>query len=346
MGKTDLVTADHSELPFNVPSEVSIGRIAQAAAGCGLVLGTAALAGWAMEGSVLGGLLHRHVPMEISTAACLVLLGTSVLLSRRRARFIHGAAWCAALVASIALATLIKYATGVPGGTQQAAFTHSAATASVGGMAAGTALALLFTGLAQTLQTSRRQRVVALGQALSVVVVVQGLTRIYSVIFEVPGPGHIGGTAGRPALVGTAVSLLLMGGVSFLTHPTVGLAGLLANSGTTGLLGRWILTTVTLVPPVLSWLLLAGQDAGFYGRAEIPALLVGAHAGLFGVICFVTLGVSRAMELAGSPLFPAPPSHVRAPWPSTTIRSPARPVCARLRKNRTVPRRGCGPGHG
>jgi PAS domain S-box-containing protein len=71
------------------------------------------------------------------------------------------------------------------------------------------------------------------------------------------------------------------------------------NAGTTGVLGRWMLGTTLVVPPLLGWAVLTGEDAGLYGERLGAALLVCGHVCAFTAVTFVALVVGRRIEVAG-----------------------------------------------
>src|SRR5690606_23680952 len=102
----------------------------------------------------------------------------------------------------------------------------------------------------------------------------------------------------------TAPALILLGAAVFLARPDEGLSGLLLNAGTTGALGRRLIVTAVLVPPLLGWGILAGEDEGLFGLRLATALLVWGNVAVFTAVIFAVLAVGRRIEV----------SHGRLEW--------------------------------
>lgn len=198
----------------------------------------------------------------------------------------------------IGMVTLAEYVVRAGPGIDQFLFHDDTALggSSPGRMSPNTALALVLAGLAQLALSRRRTWAVQLGQVCGLVVLVLGLLRVYGFAYGVPQLGQIDDYT-RMALH-TALALVLLGAATFLARPDVGLAALLMIPGPTGLLGRWMAATAVVVPPVLGWLRLMGQDAGWYETRMGSALVACAHVVVLTVVSFTALAVGRHAELA------------------------------------------------
>ncbi|MGH1554826.1 PAS domain-containing protein [Streptomyces sp. L7] len=266
------------------------------------ILALTGLAGWVCDSEALKSVLPgQSSSMKPNTAVALLLVAGALLLRlswSASPRAANTARAGAAAAVGIGAITLFEYASGVELGVDQLLFrdtSQSAHTMPAGRMAPNTALALVLAGLTALVARSPRQRAWA-GQALALAVVLLGMLRLYGFAFGVP---YLGAPPEYTSMaLHTALALVLLGGGAFLVRPQEDLAGLLMNSGTTGVLGRRMVATVVIVPPGLGLLRLAGQDAGWYGTRMGVALLVCGHVLVFLVLTFVALRTGRRTEIA------------------------------------------------
>ncbi|MHA6763742.1 SpoIIE family protein phosphatase [Streptacidiphilus sp. PAMC 29251] len=258
-----------------LPGHPLVLRLARAAGSLGallaLLLAWAALLGLPLHSGLLRGVLAgQPVPMEPNSAVALAILAGALLLVVRREpsaggrRIVGAAAVAAAVIASL----------------------H----------APDTALGLVLTAAALPAVCSTRPRVVLLGQALGLAVALTGQARLYSFAYSVRQLGPFGDGTGMA--VNTALALVLTGVALFLARPDEGLAALLTNAGTTGLLGRWIFgATLTLIP-LLGWVQLAGQNAHLFGARQGVTLMVLGRVTVLLAGSFGALALSRRVETA------------------------------------------------
>ncbi|MFE9025712.1 SpoIIE family protein phosphatase [Streptomyces iakyrus] len=295
-------------LPFHPP----VLRVARAAARTAAlaagVLGLAGLVRWIAGADALTGVLaDALVTMKANTAVGLVALGFSLSVITRapvRPWMLSTARGTALLAAVLGALTLVEYAFGANLGIDELLFRDPAAEARgqpPGRMAPNTAVALLLAGAASLCAGASRMPARA-SQIPALAVGALGMLRLYGAAYRVPELERFGAYVGvAPA---TAVALLLLGTALFLARPREGLAALLLNAGTTGALGRWLFVTVLILPPLLGWAVLAGEDASVFGERLGTALLVGAHVAVFTTVIFATLAVGRRVEVA----------HARLEW--------------------------------
>ncbi|MGW3622555.1 SpoIIE family protein phosphatase [Streptomyces sp. NPDC000880] len=289
-------------LPFHGPTLARARVVAQAAALAAAVLAGMGLLGWVLDNAVLKSLLLEHAPaIKPNAAVGLVVLGLSLLVLVRRPRTLRMVCVArigAVVAAGIGALTLVQYATGADLGIDQLLFrddTAGTVTVPPGRMASGTALALVFGGLA-SLCLSRPRMPAWTAQVLGMAVLIVGMVRLYGYAYDVRQLeqfGHYTNIALHAAL-----ALVLVGLALFLARADEGAAGLVMNAGTTGVLGRWMLGTTLVAPPLLGWAVLTGEDAGLYGVRLGVALLVCGHVCAFTVVTFVALVVGRRIEVA------------------------------------------------
>ncbi|MFK0156101.1 SpoIIE family protein phosphatase [Streptomyces sp. NPDC090493] len=295
-------------LPFHEPAVAAARATAQGAALLAAALGTVGLAGWILGTDVLRTALSRaDKSMQPNTAVALLALGFSLFLVARGPvgrRAVLAARAAAVLTALIAVFTMAEYVTGVNLGIDELLFsagTASAAMEPAGRMAPTTAAALALGSGASLCQSGRRFPAWT-AQLAGLVVLGLGMLRLYAFAYAVPELARFG--AYRDMALHTGLALVLLGIAAFLSRPDEGAAGLLTNAGTTGALGRRLLATALLVPPLLGWLVQAGEDAGLFGARLGTALLVCGHAIVFTAVIFAVLVVGRRVEVA----------HARARW--------------------------------
>lgn len=295
-------------LPFHQPALAAARAAAQGASLVAAVLGAVGLAGWIFDIDVLKSVLPSvDASMKPNTALALLALGVSLFLVTRgpaTPRTVVVARAGAALAALIAGLTLAEYVTGTSLGIDELLFhddTARVATATPGRMAPNTAAGLALASAASWCAGTPRLPAWT-SQIPGLTVLTLGMARLCGFAYAVPELERFGGYTGMA--LHTGLALVLLGTAAFLARPEEGVAGLLMNAGTTGALGRRLIGTILVVPLVLGWVVLAGQDAGLYGARLGTALLVCAHAAVFTVIIFGTLAVGRRVEIA----------HDRAQW--------------------------------
>ncbi|MEU4466885.1 SpoIIE family protein phosphatase [Streptomyces sp. NPDC024017] len=292
-------------LPFHAPVLGAARTVAGTAALAAALLGLVGLAGWIFEAEALTSGPGAVVSMKSNTAVALVALGLSLSVTTRgqiRPRTLAAARAAAALAALVGTLTLAEYLTGASLGIDELLFQDDTGDAGTPGrMAPNTAAALLLAGAASL--CAGVSRIPAwVSQIPGLAVGALGMLRLYGAAYAVPELERFGAYTGMA--VPTALALVLLGTALFLARPREGPAGLLTNAGTTGALGRWLFVTVVIVPPLLGWAVLAGEDAGVFGARLGTALLVCGLVAVFTTVTFATLAVGRRVEVA----------HARLEW--------------------------------
>lgn len=296
-----------ADLPYQQSVLDAARTVAQGAALAAAVLGAAGLSGWILGIGVLKRMPGADATMNANTTVALLALGVSLFLVARRCvtpwaiTTVRAAAALAALIGGL---TMVEYLTGAGLGIDEFLFrddTARVATEVPGRMAPNTAVALLAGGVAALCASTRRLPAWT-SQVLGLAVLILGMLRLYGFAYAVPELERFGAYKGMA--LHTGLALVLLGIAAFLARPDRGPAGLLMNAGTTGALGRRLFATVLVVPPLLGWLVLAGEDARLFGTRLGTALLVCGHVAVFTTVIFATLAVGRHIELA----------HARAEW--------------------------------
>ncbi|MET9366516.1 SpoIIE family protein phosphatase [Streptomyces griseoflavus] len=296
-------------LPFHPPALAAVRTAARVMALLAAVAGLVGLTGWILDIAALKSVLPGvAVSMKANSAVAVVALGVSltpVASGPGRNPWITAVARAAATLALLLGAlTLAEYATGTGFGIDELLFqddTASVQTEAPGRMAPNTAVAVTLAGAA-SLCASARRLPAWISQALGLVVGAFGMLRIYGAAYEVPELERFSAYTGMALHI--APALVLLGAAVFLARPDEGLTGLVMNAGTTGALGRRLLVIAVVVPPLLGWAVLEGENAGLFGVRLGITLLVWGHVAALTVVIFPVLAVGRRIEVA----------HARLEW--------------------------------
>src|SRR5437879_4128910 len=222
--------------------------------------------------------------MSPAAALGLVLLGSALWLSSERETS-RAVAWvadaCAAAAALIGLVRLSGYLLGFDPGLDHLLFGQrvDAAAGPPSRLAFQSALNLLLVGAALLLQrwnTLRAQVAVQLLAVAAAVVALVGVT------------AHAYGTRllyGAMSL-NTAVAFLTAAAGVLWRRPDRGFAALVASPTLGGGLTRRLLPAIIVVPLLLGWLRLAGQQAGLYDTAGGTALFASGIVAVLGALAW------------------------------------------------------------
>ncbi|MFJ3336791.1 SpoIIE family protein phosphatase [Streptomyces sp. NPDC086766] len=295
-------------LPFHDPGLTAARVVAQVAALVAAALGAVGLSGWILGVEVLKSVLPGvTASMKADTAVALLALGLSLFVVARAPTSrpaVAAARAAAALAVVIGALTLLEYATGRNLGIDELLFKDNTAqveTLAPGRMAPTTAGALMLGGGAALCGSTARMPAWT-AQIPGLTVLALGMLRFYGFLYDVPQLDRLG--AFRGMALHTALAMVLLGVAAFLARPDEGPAGLVTNVGTTGALGRRLLAAILVAPPLLGWIVLAGQHAGLYEEHLATALLVCGQVAVFTAVSFAALAVGRRVEVA----------HARAEW--------------------------------
>jgi hypothetical protein len=255
------------------------------------LVGAVVLLGWAIDSATLKSVAPSFSQMKVNAALCFLLAGASLGLlawrpsrtlspsgrqsagsagSARSARGAIGRA-LAALLAAIALLTLCEYAFGRALGIDELLFDDTedaAGTPAPGRMGANTALCFLLAGASLLLLDAewRRARPAQVG-ALAIAVVAFVAVLGYAYGASNLSTSFITENV-TPMALHTALAFLVLAAGLMLARPEVGMMVLARDPGPGGQLVRHVLAPTLLVPPLLGYLRLKGQEAGWYGLGE------------------------------------------------------------------------------
>jgi signal transduction histidine kinase/CheY-like chemotaxis protein len=270
--------------------------LSQALGACVLVIGGLVLLGWQLDMPTLESVLPGRVAMNPLTALALILAAGSLWLQAEvrpsaeggRRQWIAQAA--ARLVLVIGLVTLAGYLAGQNLGLDQILF-HDRLGANR--IAPNTGLNLLLVGIALIfLDWEPRPNL----RPAQVFVLVPATVALTSVLGYAYGIGALYGLARYiPMALPTAVAFLLLSIGILCARPGRGLTAVVMSDDAGGVLARRLLPAAVLIPPVLGWLRLGGEQAGWYSTELGLALGIVLNVLLFTVLIWVT---SRSLNRA------------------------------------------------
>jgi signal transduction histidine kinase/CheY-like chemotaxis protein len=245
-----------------------------------ILVGCVVLAGWTLDAGVFGPFLPGPVAMNPVSAVGFVLAGVSAWLlqderAEGRRRWISRA--CALVVVLVGLARLLQVLLGLELGIDQALFpetlaSEAASTGFPNRMAFDTALDFVLIGGALLYLDGRTRHGRWASQYLALVVIVLSVLAFAGYIYGVAN--LYGNTSYIP--ISTMTFLIFSAGV-LCAHPKRGLMAVVTSRNMGGVVARRLLPATILVPLVLGWFRLRGQQVGLYGTELGVSLITVAN---------------------------------------------------------------------
>lgn len=286
-----------------INTDAKSGKAAFALALVVIAAGFGVLAGWWFGVEALKRVLPGLVSMNPATAVAFILAGVSLAIfvrippgkDRWAGVLISTARWCALLTTLIGLARLAAILRGWDLGVDQWLFASklSAKQTFPSRVAPNVALNFVLLGSALLFLDSKGRTarfgaqistlVAAFATLLAVVGYVCGTESFYSVGSYIPMAVHTG-----------FLFLALSVGV-FLSQTDGGLLAILAGSSPGGTVARRLLPAAALVPVVLGWITLRGEEAGLYtSRVGVAGFIVGNIAVFTVLVCWSARALFRS----------------------------------------------------
>lgn len=262
------------------------------------LLAAAALAGWALHIEWLKGAVFNGLTMKANTAIGLLLIAAGLLLQHGAfaPKLLHRAGQlCAAAAILLGLLTLSQYIVGWDLGIDQWHFQEepgALATVSPGRMGVLAAISLTLLGLALLILDWRTPRGAWPAQYLAGIVAALMLIPLVGHSYQVQAFYGILKLTGIAA--NTALALFLLSSGILLVRPGRGLAALLADARSGGVMARQFLPALLAVF-ILSWLHVWMQNQGLIATNTSMALLTVTL--LLGFVALV-LRNARILNLA------------------------------------------------
>jgi PAS domain S-box-containing protein len=253
-------------------------------------IGGLVLCGWALDFSPLKSVFPGLAAMKANTALAFLCSGLALHLfqqqqatpSQRRIGLACGTA-----VILISGLTLGEYLGGWDFGIDQLLFIDRSGTTEPslpGRMAPSTASNFLFLGVALVLLETRLH--FWLTQSLTLIALGISYLALAGYLYGVPTAYRIG------ISLHAAITFLLLGVGILAVRPDQGVLAIVTSESAGGLIARRLLPMAMVVPMLIGWLRLKGEQAGLYGTEFGLALFAVSN-----VLCFSTLILWTAASL-------------------------------------------------
>ena len=265
-----------------------------------MLIGTVGLLGWIFDIEMFKQFLHHGIAIKANTAIALVLAGLSLCLfildqQHRWSQRVGQA--CAVLVLIVGALSFSEHMVGWNLGIDQILFHEPPGppgSLSPGRPGPPASLCFILGGLALLLLHERSKKNHILLQILAMGI---GL---------IAAPGLIGYAYGAESLYGiaqytaiafhTALALAILAAGIFFAYPNEGIASLVYDKGIGGSIARRLLPPAILVPLVLGWFRLRGEEQGYFIAAFGTAVMMLIMMTLLSSLVLRTAAVSRHSE--------------------------------------------------
>jgi diguanylate cyclase (GGDEF)-like protein/PAS domain S-box-containing protein len=238
-----------------------------------LLLSCLVILGWILNLSLLRTLLPGLPEMKPNTALGLLIAGVSLYLSSATASTVKrcAAASFAVLVFAIGAATMTEYVLRRDFGIDHLLFRSTQALESAR-MAPHTAIGILFAGLSLLLLNGRKSFLSSLSDAGAFAVLALAITALLGHLYN--ARLLYGVTASSGMSLHTAFSFASMGVGILAANRQSRLIAILTSNSVGGIMARRLLPAAVLIPAVLGWLRIQGQDLGWYEAGFGTALMI------------------------------------------------------------------------
>jgi hypothetical protein len=257
------------------------------------------LVGWQLDLEALKRILPGLVAMNPATAIAFILCGASLWLlaagqpgrtMRRVARALAGTA------VLIGLLKLCATAANWDAGVDKLFFSTKLDIDLIypNRMAPTTAFNFVLIGLALMLVDVETKNRLRPAQWLALVVALIALVAVVGYLYGVRN--FTGFAAYIPMALNTAAAFLMLAAGLFLARPDRGLMAIVTGDTLGSVLVRRLLPAIILIPALLGWLRLAGQQAGLYPTEVGVALTVMGNIIFFVVLFWWNAGLLGRMD--------------------------------------------------
>jgi PAS domain S-box-containing protein len=266
-----------------------------------LVIGLIALLGWLLEIEYLKIIVPGYVAMKANAALGFVLAGTSLF-------FLHPShfpqrRWpvvaFALPVCLLGLFTFLDYLLHWNLGLDQLLWQQVPAdfiNTPAGRMSSVTALIFFLLGLALLLLSSKQERSKAVAQGITLLAALFALIGIIGYLFNLYPLYQI--TAFSSMALHTAVTAELLCLGILLAQPEQGLMAHITSPNSGGVMARRMLPFLILIPVLIGWFRLWGQNAGIYDTFFGLMLMVVLFIFTFGLIVWLNAISLNRIDLA------------------------------------------------
>ncbi|MBW4438657.1 MAG: PAS domain S-box protein [Pleurocapsa minor GSE-CHR-MK-17-07R] len=230
-----------------------------------IAIGALALAGWIFGIDVLASLQPGLVTMKINTALCFILAGTGLICLRTRPRVTQVTA---AIVLVIAGLVGAQFVFNVNLGIDELFARDTTIGIAPGRMSPITVVCFILISAAMLVMTLTRR--VVLGQTLALTAILLSLLVTLAFMYDLQELNSI--FLFSFVAFNTIVAFVILGTGVFFAFPDEGLAHLFSVDSAGGYMARWLLPVAVVMPIIVGFFRLQGQNAGLYGTEFGTAL--------------------------------------------------------------------------
>ncbi|MEA2165846.1 MAG: hypothetical protein QOK37_3973 [Thermoanaerobaculia bacterium] len=263
----------------------------------GLVISAAVLWGWAFHIEGLKSVVPGMVTMKVNTALSLGICAASLLLQIAGASLRNRTAGrlAALVVILITAATLSEYIFTVDLRIDELLFSDShssVATYTAGRMAPQTAVAFLAMGMALLLLDQKTRKGRRPSQWLAFIPMAVGMVGAIGYLYQAALLSRI--FLFTQIAIHTSISLFFLGWAVFFARAEDGLAAEITGKGAGGVMARRLLPAAFVIPVLIGWLRLRGQNAGLFGTELGLALFAMSNVVVFATLVWMTARVMNS----------------------------------------------------
>ena len=263
------------------------------AAAVAVVVGAIVLVGWWLGLDTLKSIVPGQLTMKVNTAIAFVLLGVGMLLKTRGSR-----AAILPVSAVIALTALVgsQYLLNRDLGIDQWLFHElpgQVGTVQPNRMAPATIICFILIGTGLLLGRRGSERI---APALFLCALVIAFLGVLDAAFGATAPTLLAGSTQMAPITAATIMVVSIGALDFV--PGGGPFAAFAGASASANLGRRLFAASVLVPAILMWLWLKGEDAGFYGPEYGASLVVLGTVGFLAAVIHQSTRATQRAEVA------------------------------------------------
>ncbi|MEO8637334.1 MAG: ATP-binding protein [Candidatus Taylorbacteria bacterium] len=267
-------------------SEIRLKSASRIFAVIPIVIGVFVLVGWAFDNAILKSVLPGLVAMKANTAVVFILIGLALfLLNKKNGEKSSASRILLYTTLILSLLTLLEYLLHANFGIDQLLFTEPSGTIGTvypGRMAPITTIIFSLLAIAILIGESGKNvgksQLLILGALLLSTMSAIGYAYGSQPLYEIVGLTQIA--------LHTAVAFIFASLSALFLYPNRGLIKNITNNSSGGVMARRSLTAFVIFLPLIGWLRLLGQRAGYYDLEFGLSLMVIISIGVLSFIIF------------------------------------------------------------
>src|SRR6266508_135532 len=259
-----------------------------------LLIACLVIIGWILNLSILKTLLSGLPEMKPNTAIALLLAAVSLYLSSTNASKVrrYAAACCALVVFAIGAATLAEYILRADFGIDQLFFNSQSLESAR--MTPHSSLSISLSGLSLLLLNARKSLLSSFSDAGAFAVLAIAMTALLGHSYHARLLYGVSSNSGMA--LHTAFSFISLAVGVLAANRQSMLVAILTSSSVGGIMARRLLPAAVLIPAVLGWLRIQGQDLGWYDAGFGTALMIVACILLLATFIFYNIIIPHQID--------------------------------------------------